>query len=552
MVLLSVFNILLSRLSNQEDIIVGTPVAGRRHADLEPIIGMFVNTLALRSHPIGEKTFRQFLSEVKTQTLEAFENQDYQFEELVEQVEVKRDAGRNPLFDVMFLDEKSHRLALLLIEKGIRPDTIAAIMLEQSIEMTIGIIGILKAGGAYLPIAPEYPEKRIEYMLADSKAKVLLSAPDLVLAPGPPASTLTSTLTCRVSSTNLAYIIYTSGTTGNPKGVEVEHKGVVNTLWNRKQSYGMKPGFVSLQLFSYVFDGFVTSFFTPLISGSKVILMRHEDSRDIEAIGKAITKNQVTHFISIPALYGALLEALTAADLCSLKSVTLAGDRVGLYLLERTLAKTNGVEIVNEYGVTEGSVMSTINHHQERDSRITIGHPAWNTWIYILDETRHLQPIGVSGELCIGGEGLARGYLNNPELTAERFNQDLWDYQDYHDRSHRSHKSYKSYSSKKLYKTGDLARWLPDGNIEFSGRIDHQVKSGDFVIEPGEIENHLLNSSTGISKKRRGNWQEKMKNSVINIYAPISFPNRRTAEQKTLRDLPGKGSPRVCDPLIIS
>jgi len=308
-------------------------------------------------------------------------------------------------------------------------------------------------------------------------------------------------------STGLAYIIYTSGTTGQPRGAAVEHQSAVNTLWYRKEEYGMNPDCVSLQLFSYGFDGFVASFFTPIISGARSVLLNTTDAADIDKIRHAVVMNCVTHFICVPPLYSLILDSLTKKEFSTLKTITLAGDKITLKLLEGTKEKNKNLEIVNEYGVTEASVMSTIYRHQQRDAVIKIGHPIWNTRVYILNELQQLQPLGTAGELCISGPGLARGCLNNPELTAERFclrrpggalfeksapvkhldpsrkNFPL-------NRSHLSYRSYISYLSY-FYRTGDLARWLPDGNIEFLGRIDHQVKIRGFRIEPGEIESRL-------------------------------------------------------------
>jgi tyrocidine synthetase-3 len=187
---------------------------------------------------------------------------------------------------------------------------------------------------------------------------------------------------------------------------------------------------------------------------------------------------------------------LSGKDLSTLQVITLAGDIVSPRLSELTKQKNKNIELAHEYGVTEAAVMSTLYRHQERDTRITIGRPISNTCIYILDRHHCLQPIGIPGELCIAGAGVARGYLNNPELTAQKFDRDLWDYHDYQDRYHRSHRSYKSYithRSYRTYRTGDLARWHPDGNIEFLGRIDHQVKIRGIRVELEEIESQLIN-----------------------------------------------------------
>jgi fengycin family lipopeptide synthetase D len=657
MILLAIYTILLSRLSSQEDIIVGTVIAGRRHVNLQGIIGMFVNTLANRNYPTAEKSFITFFREVRDNTIKTFENQEYQFEDLVEKVAVERDVSRNPLFTaalgfhnmeiqpravpkvqvpelkvtpsdykniaskfditlhgnevnekllftmeystrlfkektiVRFIDyfkrivasildnprrrlfeieilsqeekkqllldfndtaaaysadktihelfeeqvqetpdhlgviiglsrqitykelnEKAHRLACRLQEKGVVPDTIVGIMVERSIEMIIGILGILKAGGAYLPIDPDYPEDRINYMLTDSGAEILLTIPGISKeikykngivhvmdainrVPTPPHLHLEP-----APATCLAYIIYTSGSTGNPKGVLVEHQAVVNTLVCRKEEYNMAPANTALQLFSYVFDGFLTGFFTPIISGARVVLLNPEEVSYIKAVKNAIIRQRVTHFISVPAFYRAILEGFDSEVFDSLKVVTLAGDMVSSQLVELTKQKNNQMELSHEYGVTEAGVMSTIYRHQEKNNRISIGSPVRNTRIYIVDWCYFIQPVGIPGELCIGGAGLARGYLNQPELTAQKFDHDLWDSRDSRDERQEIpgksipwyDRSYRSYMSYIIYKTGDLARWRPDGNIEFLGRMDYQVKIRGFRIELEEIEYRLL------------------------------------------------------------
>ncbi len=381
------------------------------------------------------------------------------------------------------LNLKSNQLAHLLIGKGVQPDTIVGIMIESSIEMIIGLLGILKAGGVYLPIDPEYPEERINYMLTDSAAKILVTSPVLSDSINNYQLTINN---LQLDQANLAYIIYTSGTTGRPKGVPLQHRSVVNTLLYRKEEYQFNWETTALQLFSYAFDGFVTSFFTPVISGAKVILLPGEKVKDIIYVKETIVKHRVTQFISVPSLYRALLENAGSRELAGLKLVTLAGDRVSPDIVNLTQQKSKTLEISIEYGVTEAAVMSTRKRHQERHNQIKIGSPIWNTWIFIINPQDRMQPIGVPGEMCIGGIGVAPGYLNNPELTAVKFDQDFWDLQDGY---YRSYMSYKSYI---IYKTGDLARWLSDGDIEFLGRIDHQVKIRGFRIELGEVETRLL------------------------------------------------------------
>ena len=274
---------------------------------------------------------------------------------------------------------------------------------------------------------------------------------------------------------NLAYLISTSGSTGIPKTVAVEHGSVVGMLACRGEQYKLTSADAALQLFSYAFDGFVTGLFTPLISGARVILLSEAQIKDVTMINNIVAKRSITHFIAVPALFGAVLETAGKENLSTLKVVTLAGDKLQTDLLESAVNKNKNFEIVNEYGITETAVMSTIFRNQEKETLIRIGKPIWNTKIYMADKNNKLQPIGVPGELCIAGIGLARGYMNHPELTSKKFITSPF------------------FAGERLYKTGDVARWLPDGNIEFIGRKDQQVKIRGFRIELGEIESRLLN-----------------------------------------------------------
>ncbi len=432
------------------------------------------------------------------------------------------------------LNKKSDQLAYSLKEKGVRPEDIVGIMVERSIEMIIGIFGILKAGGAYMPIDPNYPENRIKYMLADSSTGILLTSRNLseriafekeiiyldsckrfgpVGASSEKRHAPCSRPHASQVSVSLAYVIYTSGSTGRPKGVLVEQGSLVNTIYWRKQEYNLGTVDKVLQLFSFSFDGFVTSFFTPIVSGSAVVLLTDEEPRDIFRIKEVIVTWKITHFICVPSLYASLLELCSPAELSRLRMVTLAGEPIKPAIVEKSKKLNSQLEVINEYGATENTVVATICRDLRpgmvpgRAFTIPIGKPMANTKIFILDLDDHIVPVGIPGQLCIAGKGLARGYLNRPELTTEKFDHDFQDYQDYQDKNKNKTDhdfwDYQDYQDEKekaegshhsaLYRTGDLARWLEDGNIEFLGRIDYQVKIRGFRVELGEIENQLLN-----------------------------------------------------------
>jgi bacitracin synthase 3 len=414
---------------------------------------------------------------------------------------IEADSRSNPanreeyiLISYRSLNEKANQLAKWLKEKGLKPDDIAAIMIKHSLEMIIAILGVWKAGAAYLPIDLEYPGERIIYLLENSAVQLVINDNHehaegekwigvniydalMPIRETPNPGTV-------LQPVHAAYVIYTSGSTGRPKGVIVEHRSLTNTLFHRKEEYRMDSSSISLQLFSFSFDGFLTSFFTPIISGAKVIFPGGKVKGDLEKIKEAIFNHQVTNFISVPSLYEAIIENITGKEAASLKVVTLAGEKLLPHLLEKTRQKNKNLEIVNEYGVTEAAVMSTIYRHQEGSDQIVIGKPIANTSMYILDHLHQLQAIGVPGELGIFGIGVARGYLNQPELTRERFIK-------IEIKVKAKVNSYRPQLSH-IYLTGDLGRWLPNGDIEFLGRSDHQVKIRGFRIELGEIENQLL------------------------------------------------------------
>ncbi|MCK4258362.1 MAG: amino acid adenylation domain-containing protein [Halanaerobiales bacterium] len=629
MVLLAVYNVLLAKLSGQDDIIVGTPIAGRRHPDLQSIIGVFINTLVLRNKPTADKRFTDFLGEVSNQTLQAFENQEYPFEGLVQKANVARDVSRNPLFDVFFalqnmdmpeveipglklkpydfesevskfdlsfygveiddvdgnslrftveystklfkeetiqrfigyfmkivsavleesenkladieiltesektqilydfndtaleyskdktihqifeeqvektpdlktlvygdkcltyreLNNKSNQLANLLRSKGVAKDSLVGIMLTRSIEMMVGILGILKAGGVYLPIDPSYPDDRVKYMLEDSNAAILLIEKGLLdqlnsiqftgeiidVTDESIEKFADANLANIASPDNLAYVIYTSGSTGKPKGVMIEHQNVVNFIKAiiSKIEFAAEKKILALTTIS--FDIFVLETLVPLASGLAVVIADENHQNDLSLLKNIIIESEVDMVQVTPSRLTLLMEGNDQTWLKGIKVLMVGGEAFPDQLLKKVQSQFAG-KIYNLYGPTETTVWSAIKDVTKAD-KVTIGTPIANTQIYILDRSGHIQPVGVAGELCIGGDGVTRGYLNTPDLTEEKFIANP--YQD----------------GKRIYRTGDLVRWLSNGEIEFLGRIDNQVKIRGYRIELGEIESRLL------------------------------------------------------------
>ncbi|MDQ1349859.1 MAG: Amino acid adenylation protein, partial [Acidobacteriota bacterium] len=359
-----------------------------------------------------------------------------------------------------------------------------AIKIERSIEMIIAILGILKSGAAYLPIDPDYPKDRIDYMLRDSNARILLTTSDLYSLKGCPRRGLHHSSFILNGcprrglhhSSHLAYIIYTSGSTGKPKGTLTTHRNVTRVVKNTNY-IELTEGDRVLQLSNYAFDGSVFDIYGALLNGAALVLADRETVAAVNQLVALIKRQQVTVFFVTTALFNTLVD-LELTCLKNIRKVLFGGERVSVGHSRKALAALGKEKIIHVYGPTETTVYAAyyfIDHIAEQAVTIPIGKPIANTTIFILDKYLNVVPPGVIGEIYIGGEGVARGYLNNPELTSDRFN--------------RSYGSYKTYIN---YKTGDLARRLPDGNIEFSGRIDQQLKIRGFRIELGEIENVLI------------------------------------------------------------
>ncbi|MFO7036111.1 non-ribosomal peptide synthetase [Bacillus velezensis] len=624
MTLLAVFMIELHKYSRQQDIVVGTPISGRVHQDTETIAGMFVNTLAMRGYPRGEKTFLEFLSEIKELALNAYENQEYPFEELVEEVEVRRDLSRNPLFDVMFtmqnneeihlamgeaqvemlgipfidakfdldlqatayeegyaldlvycsdlftetsaqvilehfkvlldrvianpemklselymvseveqqriltvfndthteyaqnntaverfekhaeqtpektvieyetgvlrygeVNRKANALAWELISLGVQPNDRVAIMTTLEAETIIGILGVLKSGAAYVPIDPATPKERIEHILNDAAPKVILTREKTMETEVPFISMNLEDLgeketnpACAVEKSDIAYLIYTSGTTGKPKGVAVTRGNLDHYLSYADQEY-QKEACTTVLMTSLSFDLSVTSLFLPLISGGSLLLKGGDTEERLRA---ALKDNRVTFLKLTPSHLKMLETYADGVDVPNLETLIVGGEEFTTdtaWKTQKLLGES--VKIHNEYGPTETTVgCCDYVYSSEKDKGLSvgIGHPIANMQLYILNEME-LCGVGVPGELCIAGDGVAKGYLNQPELTAEKFIDN-------------------PYGEGKLYRSGDLARWLPNGEMEYLGRIDEQVKIRGYRIELYEIES-VLRNQPGIS-----------------------------------------------------
>ncbi|MCK4762979.1 MAG: amino acid adenylation domain-containing protein [Candidatus Aminicenantes bacterium] len=412
------------------------------------------------------------------------------------------------------LQRSSDQLAQVLRNKGIKPGAIVGLIVERSVEMAAGILAVLKAGGAYLPIEPGYPEDRISYMLEDSRAALLLTSRRLYEIGleercGKPLAIETVFLEdpyigkClppeAVAPTDLAYVIYTSGTTGKPKGVMVEHRSVVNFIHWRLGAYGITGKDVTLLLLSYAFDAFGSNFYSSLLSGGMLVMIPESKKFDYDYIKEVIKEKEVTNAALVPGMYEALLSRCEAEDLESMRFIILGGEKAGANLIEKSRSKNSRLTHIVEYGPTEATIGSTVNIGISPQETTIIGKPIANTGIYVLDHFLQPQPVGVPGELYIGGTGLARGYLNNPELTAEKFVQGAAQPSSESHIDQPSQITPPQQSPLTLYRTGDLARWLPDGRIEFLGRLDRQVKIRGFRVEIGEIET-LLNRHKDIEQ----------------------------------------------------
>jgi amino acid adenylation domain-containing protein len=623
--LISIFYLLMAKLSGQEDIVVGTPVIGRRHDDLEPVIGMFVNMLSLRNAPVGEKAFDMFVREVGQRTTDTFENQEYQFEDLVEQVVETRDTGRHPIFDVVFslqnleiqledapeleirglrmrpfryrdltakfdidvtaieaeeqlafsveycthlfkqdtmrrfinyyitivsqvidnpalrirdidplpaeekerllidfdnteaaypveatiaslfetavernpeatalvdgdtrmsyrdLNRRANGVALNLTKQGIGPGSIVGLTLKRTPAMLAAILGAAKAGAAYLPVDPDYPEDRISYIKKDSNCALIMADDDPVVmgeadTNPKPAARPQDTL----------YIIYTSGTTGKPKGVMVENRNVVRLMFNSRFQFDFDSTDIWTLFHSYNFDFSVWEMYGALLYGGRLVIVSRDTAKDTEAFLQLLIDQKVTVLNQTPSAFYNLMAVETAASMPELavRYVIFGGEALSPGRLAPFYDRYPSVKLVNMFGITETTVHVTfkeIGDTEIRHNVSNIGTPIPTLSTVVLDRHMKPAPTGVAGELCVAGAGVARGYLNRPELTAGRFIENPLK------------------PGQPMYRSGDRARVLESGDMEYLGRIDHQVKIRGHRIELGEVR-HALQALEGVSE----------------------------------------------------
>ncbi|MCP3144849.1 non-ribosomal peptide synthetase, partial [Pyxidicoccus xibeiensis] len=637
MVLLAATQALLARYSGQEDIVVGSPIAGRNRAETEGLIGFFVNTLVLRGQPRRHLSFRELLHRAREVTLGAYAHQEVPFEKLVEELQPERDLSRTPLFQVMVvlqnneapaldlpgltsrpvalghtaskfdltlyfaetpqglgavaeysadlfepatlqrllghlgmllqgaladpsqrlsrlpllseperrqllvdwtatrqdfrerdcfqvlfeeqaertpdviavryqdvalsyreLNLRANRLAHYLMDKGVGPETVVALLAERGSDFLVSMLGIFKAGGAYVPLDPKHPPHRISQVMGQSGASLALCGRELLplLATSPSAEGHTYVLEealaavapevnppPRATPANLAYVIFTSGSTGLPKGAMVEHRGMLNHLYAKVKDLGLTSSDVVAQTASQCFDISVWQFLNALVVGGCTHVFGDEVAHDPALLTRALEEHAITIVETVPSLLRAMVEGVEAPDawrpkLARLRWMVPTGEALPPAVCRRWFALWPEIPLLNAYGPTECS--DDVTHHPMRATPTTvntpIGRAVANMRLHLLDAEGQPVPVGVPGEVYVGGIGVGRGYLMDAVRTAEVFLPDV----------------FSDVPGARMYRTGDLARWLPGGDIEFLGRVDFQVKVRGFRIELGEIESALL------------------------------------------------------------
>jgi len=428
------------------------------------------------------------------------------------------------------LNSRANQLAHYLKQRGVGPNKIVGICLERSLEMVIGILGILKAGGAYVPLHPAYPSEYLSFMLEDAQVSVVLTQERLAvrlaedgrskIEDSDPLSSNLDRLSFRVVcldrdwekiaqqseenlekgaiAENLAYVIYTSGSTGKPKGAMITHRGICNRLLWMQDAFQLTEFDRVLQKTPFSFDVSVWEFFWPLLNGARLVIARPGGHQDTAYIVEVVAKQKISVLHFVPSMLEVFLQQPRLEGCSCLRLVICSGEALRFELQEQFFARL-GAELYNLYGPTEAAIDVTYWACERGSNRwtIPIGRPIANTQIYILDSHMQPVPIGVPGELHIGGDGLAWGYINRPELTAEKFVAN----------------PFSNETGTRLYRTGDRARYLPDGNIEFLGRVDNQIKIRGYRIELGEIETalsqHPAVKANVVVARERGSWGKK-------------------------------------------
>ncbi|MGB8192824.1 MAG: amino acid adenylation domain-containing protein, partial [Chitinophagaceae bacterium] len=479
------------------------------------------------------------LTDTEQQLLEGFNNTDknYTIDKTIpdlfeEQVELYANEIALVFQDEQFtfheLDELSNQFAYYLQSKGVKEETLVPVCLDRSADMIVAILGILKAGGAYVPIDPALPAERIGYMLNDTAATIIVTASDHeeLIATENPAGELICIDTLRellpllpsekparsTNASNLAYIIYTSGSTGLPKGVMIEHLGVINLTYNQVAPLNLRPGIRVFQFASFSFDASCHEVFTTLLNGGRLVVAPKETLLDTKLLAELLNKHEI-ELVTLPPSY----QSAIGDEIGGLKTVISAGEMLNTKLAAEIQQK--GIKLINAYGPTENTVSSILSTDPlHARGCVTIGKPLDNVKVYILDSRMQPVPVGVTGELYLSGVQLARGYWNRPELTAERF-------------------VLRPSTSLRMYKTGDQARWLPDGNIEYIGRADDQVKIRGYRVELGEIET-VLQQSPGVKQGVVIAKEDKQGTKKLIAYIVIEGTNREDVTNYLKSKLP--------------
>ncbi|MFZ0548312.1 MAG: amino acid adenylation domain-containing protein [Candidatus Promineifilaceae bacterium] len=385
------------------------------------------------------------------------------------------------------LDEKSNQLAHYLKKLGVGPETVVGLFMERTERLIVGLLGILKAGGAYLPLDPGFPLDRLSFMVVDASVTVLLTEKALKTLPLVEQvetavwldndwpiieAETTAPLSASVNPSNRAYLIYTSGSTGLPKGVQIEHHSAVNFLTTMQQTPGIEADDILLSVTTLSFDISILEIFLPLISGAQLVLVDRVKAAEGRTLVQKIRQHRATMMQATPTTWTMVLEAGLEGE-TTLNKLLCGGEAMSPTLAQNLLEQLDGIELWNMYGPTETTIWSSTIQIMADTRKISIGRPIGNTTFYVLDDQHRPVPVGVAGELFIGGEGVARGYLNRPSLTAERFIPSPF------------------ISGERLYRTGDQVRYRADGTVEYLGRLDFQVKFHGHRIELGEIETTL-------------------------------------------------------------